>query len=82
MTASEHPPPIGDELEEAADDRPPVFEETESGRYRRSALAELVRQRANYQCIVDTDDCVAFLGANGTPYVEVHHVIPMAMRKY
>jgi hypothetical protein len=75
------PPPIGDELEEAADDRPPVFEETERGRYRRSAaLAELVRQRADYQCIVNTDDCVTFLGANGTPYIEVHHIIPMAMQ--
>lgn len=75
------PPPIGDEIEALADRRSPVVDTSMGGRYRRSAaLAELVRQRAGYVCTVVTNQCVMFPGSSGPPYVEVHHIIPMAMQ--
>jgi hypothetical protein len=43
-------------------------------------LADRVRALNDYQCAVGDASCVGFTGRDGKPYVEVHHVIPMAMQ--
>ncbi len=41
-------------------------------------LADHVRALNQYQCAVGGEGCVTFAGRDGKPYVEVHHIIPMA----
>jgi len=43
-------------------------------------LAEHVRSLSARKCAVDTPSCIPFNGRDGQPYVEVHHVIPMAQQ--
>jgi len=64
------------------DSRGPTQIDTGSGStYRRSLqLAEHVRGLSDYACVVARPTCVAFDGRDGKPYVEVHHVIPMALQ--
>lgn len=53
----------------------------ESSAWRRDPyLAERVRSQANYRCLLDGDDCCRFIGRNGLPYIEAHHVVPMAQQ--
>jgi hypothetical protein len=41
-------------------------------------LAEFVRVDNDYRCAVSQTSCPSFLARDGNPYVEVHHIIPMA----
>lgn len=43
-------------------------------------LADHVRALNNYQCAVRGVSCVTFTGRDSKPYVEVHHIIPMAQQ--
>ena len=43
-------------------------------------LAEFVRTDNDYLCAVSQTSCSAFLARDGHPYVEVHHIIPMAQQ--
>jgi hypothetical protein len=77
----QQPKAIDKRLAKAADDREPrraVKETTRSPYLRSAALAEFVRQEAQYKCIVPTPDCITFVGRDGHHYVEVHHVVPMS----
>jgi hypothetical protein len=75
---------VHDALATAADHRTPrILTSHGSLCYARSAaLAEFIRQRGQYNCIISQgSDCATFDGRDGNPYVEVHHVIPMAKQK-
>lgn len=49
--------------------------------YRRSAqLAEYVRGLNGRACAAGRPTCVVFNGRDGRPYVQVHHMIPMALQ--
>jgi hypothetical protein len=41
-------------------------------------LAEYVRELNNRACAVGKESCAVFNARDGRPYVEVHHVVPMA----
>jgi predicted HNH restriction endonuclease len=41
-------------------------------------LAEHVRALNDYECAVGGAGCVTFTARDGKPYVEIHHIIPMA----
>lgn len=43
-------------------------------------LAEFVRVENDYRCAVRRTSCSAFMARDGHPYVEVHHIIPMAQQ--
>jgi hypothetical protein len=43
-------------------------------------LAEFVRVDNDYRCVVSRISCSSFLARDGHPYVEVHHIIPMAQQ--
>lgn len=62
--------------------RPPSTVQSSTGTvYRRSwQLANLVRVRNNYRCAIDGPDCVEFEGRDHNLYVEVHHIVPMALQ--
>jgi hypothetical protein len=65
------------------DDRAPTVIQTQAGpTYRRSLqLAEYVRELNDRACAVARPTCVVFDARDGRRYVEVHHVIPMAMQR-
>jgi hypothetical protein len=79
-------PPPGDPLGHAEvselNERTPSRIETRSGQtFRRSLqLAEHVRELSGRSCAVGGPRCTVFDGRDGRPYVEVHHLIPMAMQ--
>lgn len=51
--------------------------------YRRSLqLAEYVRELNGRACAVARPTCVAFSARDGRPYVEIHHIIPMAKQAH
>ena len=84
---SRESPQAGHPLTEGAvselDNRSPTLMTTEGtgGSYRRSLqLAEHVRELSSRMCAVSRPTCVVFDARDGRPYVEVHHVIPMAMQ--
>ena len=62
--------------------RPPSTVQSSTGTaYRRSwQLANLVRARNDYRCAIGGPDCVEFEGRDGNLYVEVHHIVPMALQ--
>jgi hypothetical protein len=43
-------------------------------------LAEFVRVDNDHRCAVSQTSCSSFLARDGNPYVEVHHIIPMAQQ--
>jgi predicted restriction endonuclease len=43
-------------------------------------LADFVRVENDYRCAVSQTSCSSFLARDGHPYVEVHHIIPMAQQ--
>jgi predicted restriction endonuclease len=43
-------------------------------------LAEVVRVDNDYRCAVSRTSYSSFLARDGHPYVEVHHIIPMAQQ--
>ena len=65
------------------DHREPTVIQTQAGpTYRRSLqLAEYVRELNGRACAVARPTCVAFDARDGRPYVEVHHLVPMAMQR-
>jgi len=62
--------------------RPPSTVQPSIGTaYRRSwQLANHVRVRNNYLCAVNGPDCVEFEARDHNPYIEVHHIVPMAFQ--
>lgn len=57
----------------------PPFSAT--GQFQRSLqLAEFVRADNDYHCAVSQTSCSSFQARDGHPYVEVHHIIPMAQQ--
>lgn len=67
-------------LRETADERMPVpaFDRQPLLYLRSPALAAWVRREADYSCSAGSEECITFLGKDGRPYIEVHHLIPMA----
>jgi hypothetical protein len=43
-------------------------------------LAESVRVDNDFRCAVSQMSCSSFVARDGRPYVEVHHIIPMAQQ--
>jgi hypothetical protein len=73
------PPQIDDALVGAANSRTPqAFPVTTTTYARLPALAEYVRQKADYQCLIGSAECHPFPARNGKPYTEVHHILPMS----
>lgn len=75
------PPLEGSEVAELNDREPTTAPPSTSSSttFQRSLqLADHVRALNGYQCAVDEPGCVTFTGRDGNPYVEVHHIIPMA----
>jgi hypothetical protein len=62
--------------------RPPSLMRASAGSvWRRSReLANLVRIRGGYKCAIDGPDCVEFEGRDSNPYIEVHHIVPIAFQ--
>lgn len=84
---SQTPAPLGrplapGQVNELNDRHPvPIAGGSSSVTFQRSLqLAEHVRQMNRYACAVNDSACVPFNGRSGQPYVEVHHIIPMAMQ--
>jgi hypothetical protein len=77
-------PPTGLDVEErtSLDERTPTVVATAPGRaYRRSVqLAEHVRAKNGHRCAIAGDGCAEFEGRDGRPYIEVHHIVPMAFQ--
>jgi len=60
---------------------PARIESRSSSAFQRSLqLADYVRSLSGRQCAVGSPSCVPFDGRDGRPYVEVHHVVPMAQQ--
>ncbi len=82
------PPPTSASLTRGEIDelnaRRPVTMEAGSGSsssstFQRSLqLAEHVRGLTGHKCVVGKGSCGSFQGRDGKPYVEVHHIVPMA----
>jgi HNH endonuclease len=75
---------VDEEFLALADSRIPAVAPESSGatKYLRSpALAEWIRRKSGYKCLVSAEYCVKFLGKGGNPYIEIHHIIPMAVQK-
>jgi hypothetical protein len=61
--------------------KPTAIQSASGSTFRRSFhLAEYVRTLSDYHCAVDGPGCVDFEGRDGKPYVEVHHIVPMALQ--
>jgi hypothetical protein len=79
-------PRPGDELTDGQvaelDERTPTQITTQAGStYRRSLqLAEHVRELSGRSCAAARPTCAVFDARDGRPYVEVHHIIPMAIQ--
>lgn len=73
---------LGDIEVASLDGRPPSTVQSSAGTtYRRSwQLANLVRVRNDYRCAVNDSSCVEFEARDYKPYVEVHHIVPMAFQ--
>ena len=68
-----------EELNNRPPKKAPSFTVSSSASYQRSLqLAEHVRSLNGYKCAVDGSGCSSFTARSGHPYVEVHHVVPMA----
>lgn len=67
----------------ALNDRDPSLFQASSGPvYRRSLqLADHVRGLSERSCAVARDECIAFEGRDGRPYVEAHHIVPMGIQR-
>jgi hypothetical protein len=74
--------PLTDGEVSELDHRRPTRIETKTGpTYRRSIqLAEHVRGLTGRRCAIAKPACVVFDGRDGRPYVEVHHIVPIAMQ--
>lgn len=74
-----YPPRLDSALKRATGERLPQKDELYSSQWVRSeALAALVREEFQYRCTIGTTDCRGFTARGGNPYVEVHHILPMA----
>jgi 5-methylcytosine-specific restriction endonuclease McrA len=73
---------LTDEQASELSGRTPTQINTSAGStYRRSLqLAERVRELNGHACAISNSTCSVFAGRDGLPYVEVHHVIPMALQ--
>jgi hypothetical protein len=70
-----------DELNNREPKMAPPSSPSPSATFQRSLqLAESVRVDNDYRCAVSQTSCPAFLARDGHPYVEVHHIIPMAQQ--
>ena len=79
----QHSQELDEVLKRTADERPRSASRVETLQYLRSpALAEYVRELSGHQCTVGAPDCITFTGRNDRPYVEVHHMIPMAEQRH
>jgi hypothetical protein len=57
----------------------PKYTASSSTPFQRSLqLAEFVRVDHDHRCAVSQTSCSSFLARDGNPYVEAHHIIPMA----
>jgi HNH endonuclease len=60
---------------------PAQIQSTTGNTWRRSPeLANLVRVKNDYKCAVQGSDCVEFEGRDQHPYIEVHHIVPIAFQ--
>ena len=67
------------------DARRPVMMPSDSSTstYQRSIqLADHMRRLTKYACAISEPTCVPFDGRDGRPYVEVHHIVPMALQSH
>ena len=77
--ASAAPPTIDPDLPSAANSRKPQESSVTTTTYSRlPALAEYVRQKASYLCVLGSPECLPFVARNGKPYIEVHHLLPLS----
>jgi hypothetical protein len=74
--------PLGPAEVSLLDERKPSWMEARSGLASRRSLqlAEYIRGLGGRACAVQGSRCAVFEARDGHPYVEVHHVIPMAMQ--
>ena len=81
--ASAPPPSISHDALASLNRRLPVKSATASAQVclRSAGVAAEVRRLSHWRCLLeDATGCTAFTGRDGRPYVEVHHVAPMALQ--
>jgi hypothetical protein len=69
-----------DELNNREPKKAPPPSSTTTQFQRSLQLADFVRVENDYRCAVSRTSCSSFLARDGHPYVEVHHIIPMAQQ--